>query len=932
MGRGLADQLDHGAAAVTGIRGRALRLLVAAAVAVPAAGVVPAAAAPAGELERVIVTLRPSAGTTRDVANRLMADNGGTVGPVYRGVLKGFAAKVPAGRLNALRANPNVDVVIPDAPISAGDVPVADPETPANPADTPTTPSNAEVPPGIRRIGAATVQGTKVGTGTATDVDIAILDTGVNAHADLTIAGGVNCTSDTGCVAGSYADAHSHGTHVAGTAAAKDNGIGVVGTAPGARVWAVKVLGDNGGGYLSWFMAGLDWVAARGDIEVVNASLGGGRYAPVDTAIANATAAGVVVVVAAGNEAQDAANVSPASSPNAITVSAYADYDGAPGALGGGGDDTFASFSNYGESVDVAAPGVGILSTSHTGGYVSMSGTSMASPHVAGAAATYIATHAVEKSATRWETVLSAFRGAWGAGQQSSCGFSGGRSSEPVVIMGGCAGGDTVPPTPVSLTATAGDKQVGLSWSASSDSSGIAGYRIYRATGATGAFALLTTAAGATTAYTDIAVVNKTVYRYYVVAVDGAPAANPSAASAIRSATPGDTTAPGAPTLSGVASDLKATLTWTGVTDSSGIKGYQVWRQLGSAAPVLRTTAGATVRKYVDAAVANNTTYRYTVRAIDVPGNLSAHSNAVDVRPYDNAAPTTPAPSVVVGDHQLTVKWAASKDSSGVASYAVYRAEGSAAFGAPVVVSGTTLSQTFTQLANGVTHRFAVSATDILGQTSPLSAVKYGAARDLTGPVPVMVSGSASDGAAALSWSTTTDESGVASYRIYRATGTATTFTQVGTVTVPGQSWQQSGLTAGTAYRYYVRAVDTKNNLGLPSNTVTVTTPTTGVGVAAISYALGTPGASTTPITATYTVRSTTAANVPVAGAKVYMNIVNQWGGLVASGYATASATGVVTTKITLPRGMTYRMVITGITAIGRTWDGQTPTNSVVVS
>ena len=126
----------------------------------------------------------------------------------------------------------------------------------------------------VRRAGAHRIEGSRIGTGTAVDVDIAILDTGVNNHPDLTIAGRVNCLSGTGCTSGGYTDNHGHGTHVAGTAAAKDNGVGVVGTAPGARVWAVKVLPDSGSGSMSAVLAGLDWVAAKGTIEVANASLG----------------------------------------------------------------------------------------------------------------------------------------------------------------------------------------------------------------------------------------------------------------------------------------------------------------------------------------------------------------------------------------------------------------------------------------------------------------------------------------------------------------------------------------------------------------------------------------------------------------------------------------------------------------------------------
>jgi hypothetical protein len=192
-----------------------------------------------------------------------------------------------------------------------------------------------------------------------------------------------------------------------------DNDIGVVGVAPGARLYAVKVLGKNGSGSLSNVIKGIDWVTQNAGtlkIKVANMSLGAsgtddgncGRSNndPLHTAICNSVAAGVTYVAAAGNSGVDAKNTIPAAYAEVITVSALADTDGhgPPSGLGGAGpvssygaDDTFATFSNYGPGVDLIAPGVNILSTYLNGGYATLSGTSMAAPHVAGAAALYIA-------------------------------------------------------------------------------------------------------------------------------------------------------------------------------------------------------------------------------------------------------------------------------------------------------------------------------------------------------------------------------------------------------------------------------------------------------------------------------------------------------------------------------------------------------------
>jgi hypothetical protein len=158
----------------------------------------------------------------------------------------------------------------------------------------------------------------------------------------------------------------------------------------------VRVLNNGGVGYTSWVVAGIDWVTAHAsEIEVANMSLSGeGKSLPEEEAIAKGLNAGVVYAVAAGNESKNAAGFAPANDPDVITVSALTDTDGKPGGLGGecnerGSDDTLATFSNWGAGVDIAAPGTCIYSTYKEGKYATQSGTSMASPHVAGAAAVW---------------------------------------------------------------------------------------------------------------------------------------------------------------------------------------------------------------------------------------------------------------------------------------------------------------------------------------------------------------------------------------------------------------------------------------------------------------------------------------------------------------------------------------------------------------
>lgn len=227
-----------------------------------------------------------------------------------------------------------------------------------------------ETPYGITRVnGVANYTGTSVAW---------VVDTGIDLdHADLNVdaSRGFNAFTS-GRDAKSADDGNGHGTHVAGTIAAINNDFGVIGVAPGATVIPVKVLDSRGSGSYSGVIAGVDHVGANGNSgDVANLSLGGPVSQALDDAVLAASNKGIKFALAAGNESTDANNSSPArvNGTNIVTISAM------------NSSDNWASFSNYGNPpVDYAAPGVSVKSTWKDGGYNTISGTSMASPHAAG--------------------------------------------------------------------------------------------------------------------------------------------------------------------------------------------------------------------------------------------------------------------------------------------------------------------------------------------------------------------------------------------------------------------------------------------------------------------------------------------------------------------------------------------------------------------
>jgi subtilisin family serine protease len=232
---------------------------------------------------------------------------------------------------------------------------------------------NQSVPWGVTRVHGGS--GTGSGGGTAW-----VIDTGIDVdHPDLNVDTSRSRNFSSGT---SFDDGNGHGSHVSGIIGAKDNTIGVVGVSPGATLVAVRVLNNAGSGTNSDVIAGVDYVAGAGHSgDVANMSLGGGPSSALDQAVVAAAATGVKFTLAAGNESDNVINHSPAraNGPNVYTVSSFAKGTSATDT-----DDPWSSFSNFGAGVDYAEPGSSVPSTYKNGGYATLSGTSMAAPHLAG--------------------------------------------------------------------------------------------------------------------------------------------------------------------------------------------------------------------------------------------------------------------------------------------------------------------------------------------------------------------------------------------------------------------------------------------------------------------------------------------------------------------------------------------------------------------
>lgn len=308
-----------------------------------------------------VFTKEVSRGNAQAEANRSVQAHGGQIKHVYSVALRGFAANMAPQAVENMKANnPRIAYCEQDQVVTAGQV-----FGMARPGGGGGS-TQQETPWGITRVNGGAAGSFQTAWVIDSGIDLTHPDLNVDVARSKSFLGGTTTPQDQ----------NGHGTHVAGTIAAKDNSFGVIGVAPGAPVVAVRVLDRRGSGTNSGVIAGVDYVAQFGKSgDVANMSLGGGISNALDSAVVTAASGGVRFALAAGNESSSATGHSPARANgyNVFTVSAFA------------AGDRWASYSNFGNPpIDYAEPGSGIKSTWLSGGYNTISGTSMATPHLAG--------------------------------------------------------------------------------------------------------------------------------------------------------------------------------------------------------------------------------------------------------------------------------------------------------------------------------------------------------------------------------------------------------------------------------------------------------------------------------------------------------------------------------------------------------------------
>lgn len=476
---------------------------------------------------------------------------------------------------------------------------------------------------------------------------------------------------------------------------------------------------------------------------------------------------------------------------------------------------------------------------------------------------------------------------------------------------------DTQAPTaPTSLAAVAASStNVNLTWTASTDNVGVAGYRVERCAGSS-CTTFVQIGAPAANSFSDNGLTASTSYRYRARAIDAA--GNLSSYSNIAGVTTlvaPDTQAPTVPTglAAAAASTTQVNLTWAASTDNVGVTGYRVERCTGAGCTTFAQISTPTTTSYGDTGLTASTSYLYRVRATDAAGNLSGYSAVVSATTQtpDTQAPTAPASltATVASGTQITLAWTASTDNVGVTGYRVERCSGASCTTFAQVAAPTAISYSDAGLTSATSYSYRVRATDAAGNLSAYSVSATAVTPDTVPPsAPAgMIATPTSSTQITLAWTASTDNVGVTAYLVERCQGAGcSTFAPIISV-MAGTSFNDSGLAAGTSYSYRIRAQDAAANVSVYSSVVS-----------AVTTADTTP--PTVPGTLTATAASTTqmslvwGASTDNVGVSAYF--IERCQGVGCAAFvqvATSAATTFSDTGLTVNASYTYRVRATDV-------------------